>query len=511
MCISPLKILNNCSHFDERKPFFLRVPCGHCVECNRQQSNDWFLRSYYEYKNCAQAFFYTLTYNNENLPRIFGYPCFNSRHIQLFLKKIRKQLKRDFDISLRFFQVCEYGELRHRPHYHIIFFLDKTISPIIFYKVVEKNWQYGFVEYGDNIGQIYNDRALFYVTKYVCKDYAFVESSFFNDILIRIQKRFLSLYNYYKSRYRLRHLFDLDVLFHFTRFDVIFDDFENFDDDKKFLLSSFRRKYRSWFSWSLPFHRQSLHFGMQFIDNPSFDEVNEKVSLYLSDNKIKIFNLPRYYRRLLWYDVVESSTTGKKTNFVLNTEGIRHYKERLSAFVESAPHPDIFSDSSVFEALPAESVLKIHAYNKHLHTFFGSKNELKEFLVTCRYTYTKKSLNIYRYIYRNRCCFSFHSFKDVPLNFFLDSWQDVMDFQLEGVVDYDFGRLRDSLPLLDLWRKDFDIDFGLFNCCDCFVGMELYLQVLEALDDYIRTDVSIEKDSILRRYRVVKNIINPNY
>lgn len=57
-------------------------------------------------------------------PVTFSDSCFASfdtSHIQLFIKRLRKRLRDKFQIkkgAFRYFIVSEYGERRHRPHYH---------------------------------------------------------------------------------------------------------------------------------------------------------------------------------------------------------------------------------------------------------------------------------------------------------------------------------------------------------------------------------------------------------
>lgn len=59
--------------------------------------------------------FLTLTYSDQHLPSN-GLVC--PRALQLFIKRLRKASNR----KLRFYGVGEYGELTHRPHYHLALF-----------------------------------------------------------------------------------------------------------------------------------------------------------------------------------------------------------------------------------------------------------------------------------------------------------------------------------------------------------------------------------------------------
>jgi len=57
--------------------------------------------------------FVTLTYDDEHLPENSS---LEPRHVQLFLKKVRKAVQ---PARLRFFCVGEYGDRTERPHYHV--------------------------------------------------------------------------------------------------------------------------------------------------------------------------------------------------------------------------------------------------------------------------------------------------------------------------------------------------------------------------------------------------------
>ena len=122
MCLSPRYITNRSLHWDLFQPLKLQVPCGKCEECKRSNRSDWFVRSYYEWqKSQNSTFFYTLTYNNDNLPKFAGIACFRKKDLQDFLKRLRFRLDK-YNVKLKYLITCEYGELRNRSHYHALFF-----------------------------------------------------------------------------------------------------------------------------------------------------------------------------------------------------------------------------------------------------------------------------------------------------------------------------------------------------------------------------------------------------
>lgn len=94
----------------------LQVPCGQCIGCRLDRQADWALRLCHEMKCHERSSFVTLTYNPESLPT--G-STLVKRHVQLFIKKLRKHLTVK---KIRFFACGEYGENFNRPHYHIIIF-----------------------------------------------------------------------------------------------------------------------------------------------------------------------------------------------------------------------------------------------------------------------------------------------------------------------------------------------------------------------------------------------------
>lgn len=155
-----------------RNPIFVNnvvVPCGKCFSCRKKFRTHWQLRlqhEYLSYDGCAM--FLTLTYNEEN------YPDNNSlvkRDVQLFLKRLRKHYH---DVKIRYFAVGEYGDKKHRPHYHLIIFglrapeLKKHSVLNFNYGLflAEHIWKKGFC----HVGYV-NSKCIAYVSKYVLKNF----------------------------------------------------------------------------------------------------------------------------------------------------------------------------------------------------------------------------------------------------------------------------------------------------------------------------------------------------
>lgn len=103
------------------------VPCGQCIGCRLDRSRDWANRCMLELQYHRSAYFVTLTYNDEHVPRsYYSDPetgeAFESltlvpRDLQLFFKRLRKKVGK-----IRYFACGEYGDQTMRPHYHAIIF-----------------------------------------------------------------------------------------------------------------------------------------------------------------------------------------------------------------------------------------------------------------------------------------------------------------------------------------------------------------------------------------------------
>lgn len=114
------------------------VPCGRCVNCRKKRINDWAVRLVLENTFYKDSCFVTLTYSNENLPLDAS---LNKRDIQLFFKRLRKQLDKK-NIKIRYFLAGEYGDKFGRPHYHAIIF---GIG-CDYYETILKAWSLGFIK-----------------------------------------------------------------------------------------------------------------------------------------------------------------------------------------------------------------------------------------------------------------------------------------------------------------------------------------------------------------------------
>jgi len=94
----------------------LAFGCGQCLPCRINKRREWMHRIVLESTLHSDNAFVTLTYSDEFLP---DNGSLEPRHLQLFLKRLRKKFEPH---KLRFFAVGEYGEITERPHYHAALF-----------------------------------------------------------------------------------------------------------------------------------------------------------------------------------------------------------------------------------------------------------------------------------------------------------------------------------------------------------------------------------------------------
>lgn len=115
----------------------------------------WSFRLMQEERHALSSFFITLTYDTKYVPiSKKGYMSLDKRHIQLFMKKLRKDNKN----KLKYYICGEYGSKTDRPHYHMILF-NVDISTI------QENWAMGQIHYGG-----VSEASVGYTLKYMMKE-----------------------------------------------------------------------------------------------------------------------------------------------------------------------------------------------------------------------------------------------------------------------------------------------------------------------------------------------------
>lgn len=488
VCEHPIRIVNRSNHWDETKPLFLTVPCGKCFACRQRQRNDWFVRCYYQWQtNGWHSFFYTLTFNEEHLPYSCGIPVFSKRLVQLFLKRLRHYLKA-YGIKLKYMITSEFGELRQRPHHHAIFFVDKFINAFIFYKLVEKAWTYGFVKYGDNFGIVNSVNGIKYVTKYITKDMAFSDK-YIHRLRSAVYLRYERLFQYMCSRCE-----ELKQLVFIARSDVYrFSMFRLYDnspieegDSFYDFVQKFLHKANDVFLSRIPFHLQSTNLGSQsFMQHLSPDSLlSECVTTLSADGNIAKYTFPRYFKRLLWYDVVENENDGKKTLFRLSDAGIRHQLDRSSYLVQGTVNElkNVLANTHIVN----DAVVKI--INTSTHFFFNNRYELIDWMQN--FDLDLDVMAIYKVYFRDRVCADL----SVRLNeqTVKDSYLDYAEWCLTHfITHYDYGKIYERYMPKDkhyvakysaltglLWNNHeffqvYDSALAVLECCSISINCSL--------------------------------------
>lgn len=180
MCVSPVKIRNPNYHNKSRlisklcdtESEFIKVPCGHCSECIAVRQMSVVQRCQMEELN-NHLFFCTLTYNNDSMPILGTSTGFDIRYadvrdVQNMMKRIRKGNL--FGRKFKYLAVSELGSKRARPHFHIIFSIEKFLGDkfndvlnleSVCFNVVLSQWKRN---YGTNFNPIWKPCCT-----YVCR------------------------------------------------------------------------------------------------------------------------------------------------------------------------------------------------------------------------------------------------------------------------------------------------------------------------------------------------------
>ena len=373
MCLSPITIKNRSKYFNLNTlhKAVMTLPCGHCAECEAAKKNEYYVRSYYQSRECLDHFGWilseTLTYHDDylpmfskmvpdsvmkNMPEAFvDFPVFSYMDFRLFIVQLREELYRDTVKSIKYelgwngdrehskyyerlakkeykhrygkmqrfkyFMAAEYGEKRHRPHYHVEFFVyDNTIDPIYFSKLIHKCWGKGrcdgFCEYGANYvlknkvffaGQAESESLrghLNYISKYLVKD-----SKFENTIRKRLKYafqliRFAEVLDVMKAPFYQVPVSDLWLLMNMSgKAQRHFCNERGYDYEtlckaltsKK--LSGYWKTYYNDIKRNIcQFHRQSQGFGVYMIEKLTPEWIYEHNEVRMPDVEKIWLNVP---------------------------------------------------------------------------------------------------------------------------------------------------------------------------------------------------------------------------
>lgn len=188
-CLRPTFVYNK--YIDEK----ILVCCGKCAACRASKASQHSLQCKLENKCHAYTYFVTLTYNQDFIPRLipvavqgtkgtvfdfvsvcdrldeqglvyatldytypqvqqlaekckldgqFGY--LSLREIQLFMKRLRKHLKKYTDERVRYYAVGEYGPKSLRPHYHLLLWFDRRETSEVLESCINQSWKFGITD-----------------------------------------------------------------------------------------------------------------------------------------------------------------------------------------------------------------------------------------------------------------------------------------------------------------------------------------------------------------------------
>lgn len=207
--------LSNCEHpvrvYNQYTKEFMYVPCGKCDSCRNARANDWVNRLKVESKCWKYVYFFTLTYAMDKRPffsvfhnRLFipdlkslnpdlepccidilqeyednhcsdewisrnntwiqsvvsngKLPHLSKYHCQLFVKRLRKNLKNLVvskygkenvtlsDYLVRYYLIGEYGSTAFAPHYHGLLFFNSEKEFSCIKEAIFKSWTLGIVD-----------------------------------------------------------------------------------------------------------------------------------------------------------------------------------------------------------------------------------------------------------------------------------------------------------------------------------------------------------------------------
>lgn len=174
-CISPMSVAKPRKGQERDHKNRLTVPCGNCYACLSNKRADWSFRLSQEHLSSHNAYFITLTYDEDHLVLNHQYqPTLVKRDVQLFLKRLRKKVDTGkYNVTpmekqwlktskIRYYVTGEYGEKTNRPHYHMLLFN----VPRQVVEQLPQVWGLGNIQIGD-----VTPASIHYVAKYVINRY----------------------------------------------------------------------------------------------------------------------------------------------------------------------------------------------------------------------------------------------------------------------------------------------------------------------------------------------------
>lgn len=159
-CVSPILV--------KTKTGVVNAPCGRCLSCciAKQSALTFLAQKELElnYKRGQGASFVTLTYDDNHVKFVPDTPYMSlcKRDLQLFFKRLRKNLSNKFEVPIKYIYAGEYGDTLGRPHYHIACI---GLTDFQFHQYARDCWQQGLLQIGS-----LQQGGLRYVIKYMTKN-----------------------------------------------------------------------------------------------------------------------------------------------------------------------------------------------------------------------------------------------------------------------------------------------------------------------------------------------------
>ncbi|QCS36426.1 replication initiator protein [Capybara microvirus Cap3_SP_367] len=517
--------------------------------------------AYYQWKetvdNDGQCYFYTLTYNDNALPKFNGVPCFDYEDHDKFLDVLSHKLLRSYGTKLKYFSTTERGEGKgfrgkgNNPHYHMLFFLTnannpnysyKKIRPTDFCAIVKNYWQgttkegknvaqhykYGIAAPGDNFGLVKSPQAVTYCCKYVCKDAAersnydsqvhYIVSKTINETLssVHIQEEFLLSQVFSRDGLSMKEGLSMikdcylrteinskdtpsTISYWFIIHSGLYDEFRSYcilecQDKIRERVNEFRRRYCGKV-------RHSNDFGLSGLSTIK-DDMNPRV-LFPSKKGYKYRPLPLYYYRKK-YCVVDYYMQGDKKipYYRLNDLGVKYTNFKLDSLIDS-------------KKITTEKALSFvdklgsgYFYSEQFKSLGMPENKVK-YLIGDLNSSIKDNYSVYSVVYKNR---SLSGLEDIDRP--LDMYNDWCYFNTPVIKEDNSNTYTAYAFLKSFTRYDFTDD-GLVHTnsltyryhkdFECFLE---YFDLLDSIIDYYVMCDSLEKENIARQWRDTRNVIN---
>lgn len=190
-CLSPV-------HVTDKKTGDVKVfSCGKCTSCRLQKSRNLSVKCNLESECHEYTYFVTLTYDSKYIPLMRPYavpdsrgtkwdfvsecdrlkenglvintlemrnyhldvlrsklhydydgcfPYLSKRELQLFMKRLRKELSKYTDERIRYFACGELGPKHLRPHFHLLLWFDDPKTSEILEHVINQVWRFGLTD-----------------------------------------------------------------------------------------------------------------------------------------------------------------------------------------------------------------------------------------------------------------------------------------------------------------------------------------------------------------------------